>query len=77
MGAPSDGLVLDEWYTVLGLEATSGHQANCDPEEKCCSGLRAWRNTDHCVMNDMKTSVCNFSGQPAALADEGLLEVGG
>lgn len=78
-GSPSDTLVLDQCTNVSGLAATSGtqywHKANRTPEGRCCSGLRAW-NTDECVMNGLKTSVCSMSGQPAELTAEGVLKVG-
>jgi len=78
-GSPSDGLVLESCTEVSGLEATSGtqywHKANRNSEGRCCSGLRAW-NTDQCIMNGLKTSVCSMNGQPAELTAEGVFKVG-
>jgi len=79
-GSPSDVLTMEPCTEKVGSEITSGtqhwHKANRNAEGKCCSGLRSW-NTDQCIVNGLKTSVCSMSGQPAELTPEGLLKVGG
>jgi polypeptide N-acetylgalactosaminyltransferase len=78
-GNKGDDLAIGPCLNVTGLEATSGtqywHKANRNKDGRCCGGLRAW-NTGQCLLNNLKTSLCNMNDQPAEMTAEGLLKVG-